>query len=148
MKFFIGILLLTGMVSCSSNDDTPTVVDNTNITGTWKPANYEFRGKTIPLNDCESRGQIYINTDYSGTYERNEAGAGDTCNLVDSFTGKWAYDKLYNVLILTYTEGNETKTLRKEVESYSETELRIKDNNKNLDNVPGNDTGILIFRKG
>ncbi|WP_250253875.1 lipocalin family protein [Chryseobacterium sp. Marseille-Q3244] len=147
MKNFIRILLLVGMVSCSSNDDTPTVVDNTNITGSWKPSNYEFRGKPIALNDCEGKGQLVINADYSGNYGRYEM-ASDNCNLVDSYSGKWSYDKLYNVLILTYTEGTETKTLRKEVESYSETELRIRDNNKNLDGVPGNDTGTLVFRKG
>ncbi|WP_347219787.1 lipocalin family protein [Chryseobacterium sp.] len=147
MKYLIGILLLAGMVSCSSDDDNTPVMNNTNIAGSWKPSNYEFRGKTIALNDCEGKGQLVINADYSGNYGRYEK-AGDNCNLIDSYSGKWSYDKLYNVLVLTYEEGNETKTLKKDVESYSETELRIWDESKNLDSSPGNDKAILIFRKG
>lgn len=47
MKYFIGILLLMGVASCSSDDDTHVVANNVSINGTWRPFKYEFRGKTI-----------------------------------------------------------------------------------------------------
>lgn len=147
MKYFIGVLLLMGIVSCSNDDDNNVVVDNVKINGTWRPVKYEFRGKVIALNNCEDKGQLLINADYSGAYDRYESATSDNCNLVDSFVGKWDYDKLYNVLTLTYMDAGNTKTMKKEVDSYSETELRIRDNSKNLDNVPGNDSAILVFRK-
>lgn len=147
MKYFIGILLFMGIVSCSSDDDNNVVANEVSINGTWKPFKYEFRGKTITLNDCEDKGVIMINADFSGAYDRYEAGVSGSCNLSDSFVGKWAYDKLYNTLTITYTEAGVTKTLKKEVQSYSDTELRINDNSKNLDNTPGNDEAVLVFRK-
>ncbi|NIF03997.1 lipocalin family protein [Chryseobacterium sp. Tr-659] len=147
MKYLIGIALLMGIISCSNNDDNPVVVDNASINGAWRPFKYEFRGKSIVLNDCEDKGTLLINADFSGAYDRYETAASGNCNLSDSFVGKWNYDNLYNVLTLTYTEDGATKTMKKEVQSYSNTELRIHDSSKNLDNVPGNDDAILVFRK-
>lgn len=147
MKYFIGILLFMGIVSCSNDDDNNVAANEVSINGTWKPFKYEFRGKTITLNECEDKGVIMINADFSGAYDRYEAGVSGNCNLSDSFVGKWAYDKLYNTLAITYTEAGVTKTMKKEVQSYSDTELRIRDNSKNLDNIPGNDEAVLVFRK-
>ncbi|SEH27750.1 Lipocalin-like domain-containing protein [Chryseobacterium culicis] len=147
MKYFIGILLLMGIVSCSNDEDNKVVVNEVGINGTWKPFKYEFRGKNIALNDCEDKGVIMINADFSGAYDRYEKGVSGNCNLSDSFVGKWTYDSLYNTLTITYTDAGVTKTLKKEVQSFSDTELRINDNSKDLDNTPGNDQAILVFRK-
>ncbi|MGH1519561.1 lipocalin family protein [Chryseobacterium sp. JK1] len=137
-----------GIVSCSNDDDNNNVVTNeVGINGTWKPFKYEFRGKNIALNDCEDKGVIMINADFSGAYDRYESGTSGNCNLSDSFVGKWTYDSLYNTLTITYLDGGVTKTMKKEVQSYSSTELRIRDNSKNLDNSPGNDEATLVFRK-
>ncbi|MDR6369564.1 hypothetical protein J2795_000199 [Chryseobacterium bernardetii] len=147
MKYFIGILLLMGVASCSNDDDNNVVTNDASINGTWRPFKYEFRGKNITLNDCEDKGVIMINADFSGAYDRYESSASGNCNLSDSFVGKWTYDKLYNTLTITYTDAGVTKTMKKQVQSYSDSELRINDNSKNLDNTPGNDEAVLVFRK-
>ena len=147
MKYFIGILLLMGVASCSNDDDNNVVTNDASINGTWRPFKYEFRGKNITLNDCEDKGVIMINADFSGAYDRYESSASGNCNLSDSFVGKWTYDKLYNTLTITYTDAGVTKTMKKQVQSYSDSELRINDNSKNLDNTPGNDEATLVFRK-
>ncbi|MCP1301020.1 lipocalin family protein [Chryseobacterium sp. S0630] len=148
MKYFIGILLLMGFVSCSNDDDDHQAVANdVSINGIWKPFKYEFRGKNIVLNDCEDKGVIMINADFSGAYDRYESGVSGNCNLSDSFVGKWAFDSLYNTLTITYNDAGVTKTMKKQVQSYSDTELRINDNSKNLDNTPGNDEAVLVFGK-
>lgn len=148
MKFFIGILLLVGIASCSSDSNDNVIVENVNINGSWKPYKYEFRGKDLLLSACEKKGQLLINPDFSGVYERYVLVAqSENCNKIDSFTGKWNYDKLYSSLTLTYTEAGVSKTMKKEIDSYSGTELRIYDNSKDFDNVPGNDEAILVYRK-
>ncbi|PIF47433.1 lipocalin-like protein [Chryseobacterium sp. 52] len=148
MRFFIGIFLLVWTVSCSNEDNDNVVTENISINGSWKPYKYEFRGKTILLSDCERKGQILINADFSGAYDRYETDAvNGNCIKPDSFTGQWVFDKMYSILNLTYTEGGVSKTVKKEIDSFSSTELRIHDNSKNLDNVPGNDEAVLIFIK-
>lgn len=147
MKYFIGIFLLMGVISCSSDNEN-SVEEVVTVNGTWRPYKYEFRGKNIMLNDCEDKGLIVINSDFSGAYDRYESSTtSDACTLVDSFSGKWSYDKLYNVLTLEYTDGGVDKTIRKEIKTYSTTELRIRDNSKNLDNQPGNDEAVLVFKR-
>lgn len=146
MRLFIGIIMLMCFASCSS-DNANVIEENVSITGNWKPYKYEFRGKNIMLDDCQKKGQILINGDFSGVYERYGLSTTGDCHKLDSFVGKWSYDKLYNILTLTYAESGENKTMKKEVDSYSTTELRIHDNSQNLDNVPGNDEAILVFRK-
>lgn len=147
MRLFIGILLLMSIASCSSDDDRTVVNENVSINGTWKPYKYEFKGKEIMLSDCEKKGIIFINPDFSGSYERYDASSSGNCNLFDSFGGKWTFDKMYQTLTLTYTESGVSKTLKKEIDSYSNTELRINDSSKNLDTTPGNDEAVLVFRK-
>jgi len=147
MRLFIGIFLLMSIASCSSDDDRAVVNENVNINGTWKPYKYEFKGKDIMLNDCEKKGTIFINPDFSGSYERYDVASSGNCNLFDSFGGKWTFDKMYQTLTLTYTESGVSKTLKKEIDSYSSTELRINDSSKNLDTTPGNDEAVLVFRK-
>lgn len=149
MRFFIGILLLVGVASCSSDDDANVINQEVQINGNWIPYKYEYRGKDVQLNDCDRKGQLAINADFSGVYERYAiVEPTGSCNKVESYPGKWSYDKMDHILTLTYTEAGTSKTLKKEVETFSETELRILDNSKNLDNVPGNDEGTLVFRKG
>lgn len=147
MRLFIGILLLMSIASCSSDDDRTVVNENVSINGAWKPYKYEFKGKEIMLSDCEKKGIIFINPDFSGSYERYDASSSGNCNLFDSFGGKWTFDKMYQTLTLTYTESGVSKTLKKEIDSYSSTELRINDSSKNLDTTPGNDEAVLVFRK-
>ncbi|QBJ86669.1 hypothetical protein DDI74_10525 [Chryseobacterium gleum] len=148
MRSFIGIVLLMSIASCSSDDDHAVVNENVNISGNWKPYKYEFRGKEVMLSDCEKKGVIFINPDFSGSYERYDVSSSSgSCNLFDSFGGKWVFDKMYQTLTLTYTESGVSKTMKKEVDSYSSTELRINDNSKNLDNMPGNDDAVLVYIK-
>ncbi|RXM40321.1 hypothetical protein BOQ62_06320 [Chryseobacterium sp. CH21] len=147
MRLFIGILLLMSIASCSSDDDRTVVNENVSINGTWKPYKYEFKGREIMLSDCEKKGIIFINPDFSGSYERYDASSSGNCNLFDSFGGKWTFDKMYQTLTLTYVEAGVSKTLKKEIDSYSNTELRINDSSKNLDTTPGNDEAVLVFRK-
>lgn len=147
MRFFIGILLLAGMISCSNEDNNNVVEEKINITGSWKPYKYEFRGKTIMVSNCQQQGLIQINTDLSGVYERYDVSTTGNCNKFDSFVGNWSYDNLYSSLTITYTEANVVKTMKKDIDAYSMTELRMYDNSQNLDNVPGNDEAILVFRK-
>ena len=52
------------------------------------------------------------------------------CNLLILLEEKWAFDKMYQTLTLTYTEAGVSKTMKKEIDSYSNTELRINDNSK------------------
>lgn len=148
MKFIIGLIVMMSIVSCSSDDErSTTVIVPPNINGVWKPARYESKGKTYPLNDCEKKGQLLVNNDLSGVYERYDTPSSGGCNLLDSFSGKWEYDSMNKILTLTYSENGNTKTLKKEVEDFSTTELRIFDNNKNLDGLPGNDEASLVFVK-
>lgn len=146
MKFFIGIFLFMTVISCSSNDDNDNnAVESVSINGNWKPYKYEFRGKSIILNDCEKKGEISINPDFSGTYERYELSASGDCNHIDSFGGKWSYDN--SSLTITYNEAGTVKTLKKAVQSFTDVELRILDSSKDLDDTPGNDQAILVFAK-
>jgi len=149
MKFLIGLIAIMGVVSCSSDDDrSNSRAEEVNINGTWKPSRYEFKGKSYPVSTCEKKGQILINTDFSGVYERYEAGAGSgECIKPESYSGKWAYDKMYGKLTLAYTEAEVSKNLQKTVEDFSATELKIADNSKNIDGIPGNDEAVLVFRK-
>lgn len=149
MKFLIGLIAIMGIVSCSSDDDrNNSMTEEVSINGTWKPSRYEFKGKSYPVSTCEKKGQILINTDFSGVYERYEAGAGsEECIKPESYSGKWAYDKMYGKLILTYTEAGVSKTSQKTVEDFSATELKIADGSKNVDGIPGNDDAVLVYIK-
>lgn len=148
MKFIIGLIAIISIVSCSNDDERgTTVIETPNINGVWKPARYEFKGKIYPLNDCEKKGQLFVNNDLSGVYERYDTPSAGSCNLLDSFSGKWEYDNMNKILTLIYSENGNTKTLKKEVEDFSTTELRIFDNTKNLDGLSGNDEASLVFVK-
>lgn len=148
MKFIIGLIAIISIVSCSNDDERgTTVIETPNINGVWKPARYEFKGKIYPLNDCEKKGQLLVNNDLSGVYERYDTPSAGSCNLLDSFSGKWEYDNMNKILTLIYSENGNTKTLKKEVEDFSTTELRIFDNTKNLDGLSGNDEASLVFVK-
>lgn len=146
IKFFIGFFLFMVVTSCSSsNDDNSIIEDSVNITGNWKPYKYEFRGKTILLNECEKKGQISINTDFSCVYERYNLANSGNCGLTESYSGKWSFDN--SSLTLTYSEAGTIKTLKRTVQSFDDFELRISDNSKDLDDTPGNDNAILVFVK-
>lgn len=149
MKFLIGLIAIMGIVSCSSDDDrSNTRVDEVSINGTWKPSRYEFKGKSYPVSACEKKGQILVNTDFSGVYERYDTDAGTgNCVKPESYSGKWTYDRMYGKLTLTYTEAGVTKTSQKTVEDFSSTELRIADNSKNVDGIGGNDDAVLVYIK-
>lgn len=149
MKFLIGLIAIMGIVSCSSDDDrNNSMTEEVSINGTWKPSRYEFKGKSYPVSTCEKKGQILINTDFSGVYERYEAGVGsEECIKPESYSGKWTYDKMYGKLILTYTEAGVSKTSQKTVEDFSATELKIADGSKNVDGIPGNDDAVLVYIK-
>lgn len=147
MKFFIGIFLFMAAISCSGNDDNDNAVESVNINGKWKPYKYEFRGKSIMLDDCEKKGEISINPDFSGTYERYDISTSGNCDNVDSFGGKWSYDNNNSSLMMTYNEAGAIKTLKKTVQSFTDVELRILDNSKDLDDIPGNDQATLVFAK-
>ncbi|HCN51411.1 MAG TPA: hypothetical protein DIT10_20380 [Chryseobacterium sp.] len=149
MKFLIGLIAIMGIVSCSSDDDrsNPTQ-DEVGINGTWKPSRYEFKGKSYPVSTCEKKGQILINTDFSGVYERYDTDAGTgNCIKPEAYLGKWTYDRMYGKLTLTYTESGISKTSQKNVEDYSTTELKIADATKNVDGIPGNDDAVLVYIK-
>ncbi|MDR6463315.1 lipocalin family protein [Chryseobacterium sediminis] len=147
MKFLIGLIAIMGIVSCSSDDDrSNSKTEEVSVNGTWKPSRYEFKGKNYPVSTCEKKGQILINTDFSGVYERYEAGAGaGECIKPESYSGKWAYDRMYGKLTLTYTEAGVSKTSQKTVEDFSATELKITDGSKNVDGIPGNDDAVLVY---
>jgi hypothetical protein len=149
MKFLIGLIVIMGMVSCSSDDDrVSSVTEEMGINGTWRPSRYEFKGKSYPVSTCEKKGQILINTDYSGVYERYEEGTGSgDCTKPESYSGKWAYDRMYGKLTITYTESGVSKTSQKTVEDFSATELKIADGSKNVDGIPGNDDAVLVYIK-
>jgi hypothetical protein len=149
MKFLIGLIAIMGIVSCSSDDDrSSSIPDEVSISGTWRPSRYEFKGKSYPVSTCEKKGQILVNPDLSGVYERYETDAGSgNCIKPESYTGKWTYDRMYGKLTLTYTEATATKTLQKNVEDFSTTELRISDASKNVDGIPGNDDAVLVYLK-
>lgn len=149
MKFLIGLIAIMGIISCSSDDNrSNSITEEVGINGTWKPSRYEFKGKSYPVSTCEKNGQILINTDFSGVYERYEAGAGSgECIKPESYSGKWAYDKMYGKLTLTYTEAGVSKILQKTVEDFSATELKIADGSKNVDGIPGNDDAVLVYIK-
>lgn len=150
MRLFISLfVLMTALISCSNDDSREdTVIETPNINGVWKPSRYEYKGKTYPLSECEKKGQILVNTNFSGVYERYGAStSGTDCSLYDSFSGNWTYDKMDKVLRLTYNESGTVKTLKKQIEDFSSTELKITDSSKDLDNVPGNDEASLVFTK-
>lgn len=150
MKLFICFLVLAGMaVSCSdSGERENTVIPAPDLNGIWKPVRYEYKGKTYLLTDCEKKGQISVNSDFSGVYERyGSTGPSSNCTLYDSFAGKWSYDKVTKILTLTYQENGISKTLKIEIQDFSSVELKITDTSQNLDTVPGNDEASLVFTK-
>lgn len=147
MRFFISLIAVLCLASCGDDDrDNSTTEITSSINGVWKPVKYEYKGKNYPVGDCEKKGQILINTDFSGVYERYiKDDVSGNCVNPDSFSGKWNYDKLYNSLVLSYTEAGVAKTLKKDIEGLSDIELRIADSSKNLDGLPGNDEATLVF---
>jgi hypothetical protein len=148
MKNLISLFILIFIVTSCSNDDNrgDSVIESPNVVGTWKPVRYEYKGKVYILNECEKKGQIHINSNFSGVYERyGIASSGTDCNLYDSFSGNWSYDNMNKILALTYTENGTVKTLKKVIENFSDTELKITDSSKDLDNIPGNDEAALVF---
>jgi hypothetical protein len=148
MKNLISLCILIFIVTSCSNDDSrgDSVIESPNVVGTWKPVRYEYKGKVYILNECEKKGQIHINSNFSGVYERyGIASSGTDCNLYDSFSGNWSYDNMNKILALTYTENGTVKTLKKVIENFSDTELKITDSSKDLDNIPGNDEAALVF---
>jgi hypothetical protein len=149
MKFFITMIAITSMIiSCSDNDDREdTIIKTPKINGTWKPVRYEFKGKTYPVTQCEAKGQILINDNLSGVYEKYTSVTSGNCNMSDSFSGNWTFDAISKALTLTYTENGLMKTLTKDLEDFSDTELKIGDSSKDLDNTPGNDEAILVFTR-
>ncbi len=148
MRLFISLLILITVISCS-NDETMenTVIEKPDINGTWKPVRYEYKGKTYLLTDCEKKGQILVNTNFAGVYERYGENTSGDCKLYDSFSGNWTYDNMSKILTLSYNENGNVKTLKKEVQDFSPTELKITDTSKDLDNIPGNDEASLVFIK-
>ncbi|WP_312298530.1 lipocalin family protein [Chryseobacterium sp.] len=149
MKFLIGLIAIMGIVSCSSDDDrSNTKVDEVSINGTWKPSRYEFKGKSYPVSTCEKKGQIHINADFSGVYDRYDTDAATgNCVKPEGYSGKWVYDRMYGKLTLTYTEAGASKTLQKSVDDFSSTELKIADATKNVDGIAGNDDAVLVYIK-
>ncbi|SEM16554.1 Lipocalin-like domain-containing protein [Chryseobacterium taichungense] len=143
------IIIMVVAISCSGNDAVEdTIIEKPNLTGTWKPQRYEYKGKTYPLTECERKGQIVVNASLSGIYERYGVSASTgNCNLDDSFAGKWVYDEVTKDLTLTYNENGTAQTLKKEILDFSDNELKILDASKDLDNVPGNDEASLVFVK-
>lgn len=149
MKFLISLIVMMSIISCSSDDSREnTEIKTPDINGVWKPYQYEYKGKTYPVSTCQQKGQISVNTDFSGVYERYDvAPSSGECNMFDSFAGKWSYDNMSGTLTLTYTEAGVVKTLKKDVDTFSDTELKISDNTRDLDNIPGNDDAVLVFIK-
>jgi Lipocalin-like domain len=149
MRLFISLFILMISFTSCSNDDSreDTIIEKPDINGVWKPERYEYKGKTYPLTDCEKKGQILVNTNFAGVYERYGENTSGSCNLFDSFSGNWKYDSMSKVLTLTYNENGVAKTLQKQIEDFSSTELKITDTSKDLDNVSGNDEAILVFIK-
>lgn len=149
MRLFISLFVIMTIVFSCSNDDNreDTILETPDINGVWKPTRYEYKGKTYPLTDCEKKGQILVNTNFAGIYERYGENTSGNCNLFDSFSGNWTYDKMNKILTLTYNENGTAKTLKKQIEDFSSTELKITDTSKDLDNVPGNDEASLVFTK-
>jgi hypothetical protein len=149
MRLFINLFVLITVVASCSNDDNreDTVIETPNINGVWKPARYEYKGKTYVVSDCEKKGQILIGANFTGVYERYGENTSGNCNLYDSFSGNWSYDTMNKVLTLSYNENGTVKTLKKQIDDFSSTELKITDTSKDLDNVPGNDEASLIFTK-
>lgn len=149
MKIFYIFVMMCLFLSCSNDENRgTTIMETPKINANWKPSNYEYKGKIYNLNDCDKKGQLLINTDFSGVYENFEkSSASSACITLESYSGKWSYDNLTRVLTLTYNEAGAPKTLKKEIESFSDSELRIIDNTKNLDGIPGNDEALLIYIK-
>lgn len=150
MKLLISLTILFFLVSSCSDDDImqDTVIQESEIVGMWKPLRYEYKGKTYPVSGCQQKGQILINFDFSGVYENYDVPSSTgNCNLLNSFTGKWNYDMKDNTLKLTYKESGANKILSKNVETFSDTFLKISDNTKDLDNIPGVDDATLVFTK-
>lgn len=148
MRFFLSLFIVFAVASCSNDDSREnTIIDTPDINGNWKPVRYEYKGKTYLLDECDKKGQILVNTDFSGVFERYGISASGGCNLYDSFSGTWNYNNMDNSLVLTYNENGSSKTLKKQVQNISNTELSITDSSKNLDNIPGNDEAILVFAK-
>ncbi|MCW3160139.1 lipocalin-like domain-containing protein [Chryseobacterium oryctis] len=143
---FSFIVLVLTFSSCSNDGNTQdTIIETPNISGSWKPSRYEFKGKSYAVSDCEKKGQLLVNTDFTGVYERYGIGIDNNCNKFDSFSGKWDYDKMGKILTLTYMENGINKTLTKEIVDFSSIELKILDSSKDLDGIPGNDEATLVF---
>ncbi|CAA7197152.1 lipocalin family protein [Chryseobacterium potabilaquae] len=150
MKFLTNLIVAMILVSSCSNGDSreDTTFEIPNINGMWKPSRYEYKGKIYSLPDCEKNGQLLVNIDFSGVYEEfGKSSVDNNCNKFISFAGKWGYDAMNRMLTLSYKENGVTKTLTKEVEDFSDVELKIFDNSKDLDGIPGNDEASLIFTK-
>ncbi len=150
MKFKINIIILVLLFSisfsCSSDDRDNTNTQEQNITGNWKPYAYEYKGKIYTVDECDKKGQLLINNDMSGVYEKYMMSSG-SCINISSYSGNWTYDKNTLTLTLSYKENGVTKTLVKQVENFSDSELRTVDNSMNLDSNPGNDEAILTWKK-
>lgn len=146
-KIFLSIAIGSLFVSCS-NDREPSPSQPVNLNGTFRLSHYEFKSKNYNVSGCDVNDKIVINTDKTGIYEDSEFNnATQACYNVESLAGSWNLKAQEGLLVLKYLANGVEQTKAFNVNSVSDTEIRIETNSKNVDGVPGNDNAVAVWIK-
>lgn len=144
--FLICFSVLFFFNSCRDENSTPSPSNIFNWVGSWKPIQYEYKGKVFALESCQKQGKILINNDMSGTYI-NYIYSGGSCNMLENLSGTWSYDSTSLTLRLSYVESGVSKTKNFMVSSISGNELKLEDYTRDVDGVSGIDDAVLVYTK-
>lgn len=143
------IFLLLLFSSCTTDDrkDEPATSE-VNLTGTWKLDHYEVRGKIYQISQCDGSDLININVDKTGSYVDSELNSSsNTCNNIYNLAGQWNYISEERSLRLVYNENNIKKIKTFQIETASNTEIRILNSSKVIQGSPSSNEVLEIWRK-
>lgn len=142
----IVFLLFAAVLSFSCKDDTVEDTKPVDISGNWKISHYEFRGKNYDVKGCDTDDRIIIQKDLQGSY-KNSGIINNVCDYIENISGTWNFDYLAGKLTLKYQDNNTEKSKIINLNEYSNTNLKIQVNDKNIDGVEGNDDAIEVWLK-
>lgn len=144
--YLVCVLLLVS--ACKDNDRENEVSQPINLVGTWKIDHYEFKGKKYDVTSCDKEDAIVIQASNAGSYKKSEWSSSiNACDYIENYVGTWFFAPLESKLVLTYKENTVDKTKTINLSEYSSQQLKIDNNTKNIDGIPGNDAAVEVWVK-
>lgn len=145
-KIFYLAFVLLSLSACKDNNGEDEVSQPISLVGTWKIDHYEFKGKTYNVTSCDKDDVIVIQAINAGSYKNSEWSPSiNACDYVENYVGTWLFIPLESKLVLNYRENMIDKTKTINLTEYSSKQLKIDNNTKNIDGIPGNDAAVEVW---